>query len=352
MASNASAPATVPGPAEKDLIPPDERFWVRYSPHHEFPLANVTSFVAHVLAFGLILVLAAWIGTGRNHQVPVEAVRLGLTNPGGGGKKHGTGDGPGGAAPQVEAAANQENPSPEPADDRRRPDLEAVRSPEFTQNLDPDAKRFFDRPNPTPSMGAFARLNENVRASFRPGPAPKGRGGSGSGGGQGDGTGTGTGSGSGEGTGRGNLTQREKRMLRWTMLFNTNNGPDYLRQLHGLGAILAIPVKENPEPEYQIVRDLTRTPAQLISEDVTKIQRIYWVDNKAESVRDVMAALGLSIRPSHFVAFMTPQIEDKLFELERKHARGRPEDQINETRFRVRQLGGRYEPEFESISFK
>jgi hypothetical protein len=348
MASN----ATVPGPTQNNLIPPEESFWVRYSPHHEFPLANVTSFVAHVLAFGLILLLVVAIGPGRNHQVPVEAVRLGLG--GGGGTRAGTGEGLAGVPPPVEASANEQNPNTEPSpDDRRRPDLEAVRSPDFTQNLSPDAKRFFDRPNPTPSMSSFARLNDNVRAKFQPrGETPRGRGGSGSGGGQGDGQGTGTGSGKGPGDSRGTLTQREKRMLRWTMRFDTSNGPDSLRQLDGLGAILAIPVKENPNPNYKIVRDLKRRPAQLLDEDVSQIQRIYWVANEAEWVRDVMATLGLSIRPSHFVAFMPPELEDKLFELEKKHARGHSEDQIDETRFRVRQLGSRYEPEFESISFK
>jgi hypothetical protein len=349
MATN----ATVQEPVQNQLVPPDESFWVRYSPHHEFPLANVSSVVLHVLSFGLVLLLVAALGSGRVHQVPVEAVRLGLTNPGGGGKRSGTGTEPGGPPP-VEATNGQENPNNEPpSDDRKRPDLESVRSPDFTQNLNPDAKRFFDRANPTPSMGAFAKLNENARAKFQPrGETPKGRGGSGSGGGQGDGTGTGTGSGSGEGTGRGNLTQREKRMLRWTMKFDASSGPVYLRQLAGLGAILAVPVRENPEPEYQIVRDLTHTPAKLVAEDVTKIQRIYWMDYNAQSVRDVMTTLGLTIRPSHFVAFMPVELEDKLFEMEKKAAHGRTEDQINETIFRVKRLGDHYVPELEKITFK
>jgi hypothetical protein len=200
-------------------------------------------------------------------------------------------------------------------------------------------------------MGNFAKLNENARAKFQPGPAPKGRGGSGSGGGQGDGTGTGTGSGQGEGSGRGNLTQREKRMLRWTMKFDASNGPVYLRQLAGLGAILAIPVRENPEPEYQIVRDLEHKPAKLLAEDVTKIQRIYWVDNNPQSVRDIMTTLGLTNRPSHFVAFMPVELEDHLFEMEKKAAHGRTEDQIQETIFRVKRLGDRYVPELEKITF-
>jgi hypothetical protein len=148
------------------------------------------------------------------------------------------------------------------------------------------------------------------------------------------------------------LTQRQKRMLRWTLHFNTNNGPDYVGQLHGLGAILAIPVQERPEPVYKVVSDLARRPARLLPEDVSKIQRIYWIDNNPQSVGDAMAALGLPLRPSYFVAFLPEEVENRLFELEKAQARGRPEDDIHETRFRVKAVGGRCEVEFVSISFK
>src|SRR5207249_1222703 len=117
------------------------------------------------------------------------------------------------------------------------------------------------------------------------------KGGSGSGGGSGTGRGTGEGSGTGAGS-KATLNQREKRMLRWNMLFTANTGPEYLAQLRGLGAILAIPVKESGhEVEYRIVRDL-RPPAKFLEEDVGKIQQIYWFDEKPNSVRDILNALG------------------------------------------------------------
>jgi hypothetical protein len=339
------------GTGSQTLIPPDETFWLRYSPHHEFPLANVTSFVAHVLAFGLILLLVVAIGPGRAHQVPVEAVRLGLG--GGGGDKRGIGDGPAGGPPAVEASAKQDNPNAEPnTDERRRPDLEAVRSPDLKQDLNPDAKRAVNRPNPAPSMRAFARLNETVRAKIRPRDrASKGGGGAGSNGGKGDGDGPGIGPGRGPGDGK-PLNRRERLMHRLRMHFQVRDGADYLRQLADLGAILAIRVREGSEPDYKIVRDLKHTPAKLVDEDLTKIQQIYWVDEDPESVRQVMATLGLTLRPSHFIAFMPLQLEEKLFEMEKKHSRGKPEDQIKETHFRVKRIGSRYQAEFESISFE
>src|SRR5438552_10612502 len=39
------------------LIPPEEKFWQRYSPHNEAPLSGVTSTVIHVLAIGLLLLI-------------------------------------------------------------------------------------------------------------------------------------------------------------------------------------------------------------------------------------------------------------------------------------------------------
>jgi hypothetical protein len=171
--------------------------------------------------------------------------------------------------------------------------------------------------------------------------APAGTGGTGSGGGKGSGVGTGTGAGTGEGTAQ--MNQRQKRMLRWTMTFDTRNGQDYLKQLRGLGAILAIP-EEGKDGEYEVIRDLSRHPAQPQAEDVRKIQRIFWIDNNPSSVMGMMQALGLNRRPSHFVAFMPEELEQKLFELEHKY-RGLKEEQIHETRFKVNHTARGYEPE-------
>jgi hypothetical protein len=138
-------------------------------------------------------------------------------------------------------------------------------------------------------------------------------------------------------------------MLRWSMVFNTRTGEDYVRQLRGLGAVLAVPVKESPlpkgpPPEYKLVRDLSRLPAQLLDEDLSQINRISWEDKDPRSVQEVMSALGLRLRPSHFKAFMPLKLETKLFELERDH-RGLAEDQIEETKFRIVEKNGRFEPQ-------
>jgi hypothetical protein len=349
-----AAPAADP----RGLVPPDEAFWVRYSPHAEMPLSGVSSFALHALIFGLLLLCAyplSFLFNKPVHQVPVEAVRFDVG--GGGGNLKGEGDGPGGprTRPPEEVGGNETNPQENPSKDPlKQPELDRPRLPELAKQYNPESLRILNQPNPPPNITAFTKLSEDARKALALGPRHdpgKGRGGEGSGGGAGSGRGTGEGNATGEG--KANLTQREKRMLRWTMLFTTENGNDYLKQLRGLGAILAIPVKEaGGERDYKIVRDLSSKPAELLTEDIGKIQRIYWIDDKPGSVAQMMTALGLTIRPSHFVAFMPEKLEDQLFDLEKKAAKGRSEDQIAETRFKVKRVGDRYEPELTHISFK
>jgi hypothetical protein len=201
----------------------------------------------------------------------------------------------------------------------------------------------FERRFPKTDAGAIARLNEALRRrtdGLNPG---RGRGGPGARGERGVGDGPGDGPGRGPGTAP-LLTQREKRMLRWSLLFNTRTGEDYLRQLRGLGAVLAVPVKEGPPAEYMLVRDLSRRPAQLLDENLSQINRISWEDRDPRSVQEIMSALGLRLRPSHFRAFMPEKLEQKLFELERDY-RGLAEDQIEETKFRMIERNGRFEPQ-------
>src|ERR1043166_8396917 len=80
------------------LIPPEEQFWKRYSPHHEAPLSGVTSTILHLLAI-LLLLGVIWLQNKlklaeENRSLPVDPVRLNLTGGGGGsptGKDGGTG---------------------------------------------------------------------------------------------------------------------------------------------------------------------------------------------------------------------------------------------------------------------
>jgi hypothetical protein len=347
-------------PANQPLVPPDENLWKRYSPHGELPLSGAGSLTLHLLVFGLML-LAAWLAYSvfghTNRSLPVEAVRLDLG--GGGGDTHASGTGQGRGQNVEEAGAKTEEAKtiPDASEEIKRPDLPTEIAPKTPFKFDDTAKRYIQR-SETASAAALQKLADaNIRIRLPDG--EEGRKGSGTGKGGGSGSGVGEGVGSGTGPGRANLTQREKRMLRWSMLFNTASGPDYVSQLQGLGAILAIPVREDANGrEYRIIRDMARRPAQLVNEDISQIQRIYWIDDKAQSVRDVLTVLGVPLRtvPSHFVAFMPEELEKKLFDLEKaylaKHNPGRSEDDILETRFRINRTGKGYEPQVIEVKVK
>jgi hypothetical protein len=345
--------------AKQPLVPPDERFWQRYSPHGELPLSGAGSLALHLLIFGLML-LSAWLAyavfSHTTRSLPVEAVRLDLG--GGGGSRHGVGDGPnrGNQPQEVGGDKTQEGAAnPDPVDLEKRPELSVQPAASAPIQFDPVATRLIQQADTASSqaMQKLAKANIRVQLPDRP-PSSYGKGGTGKGGGSGGGEGTGIGDGRGEGTSS-KLTQREKRMLRWSMLFDTRSGRDYLAQLKGLGAILAIPIDSNTNAgnaqnnQYKVIHDLSARPAKLIDKDVSKLNRIYWADDNPQSVRDVMDILGLRLRPKYFVAFMPQELEEKLFKLEKaylnQHHRGCSEDDIEVTKFKMNRTGKGYEPE-------
>jgi len=149
------------------------------------------------------------------------------------------------------------------------------------------------------------------------------------------------------GNGRaGTLAPSQPRALRWTLLFDTRSGSDYADQLQALGAILAIPGQKEP-PEYTLIEDLKKRPVRAEAKDLAQIKRIYWIDRQPESVTGLVRALGLQPVPSHIVAFFPAQLEEKLLQLELKY-RGKREEEIHETRFRIVRSGTGYEPRVES----
>jgi hypothetical protein len=251
----------------------------------------VGSLALHALVVGT-LVLWSWLLWNKFNNwkpsLPITPVHL---QGDGGGQPHGGGNAPG--IGNVEAA------------DQDRPSRQAAAAPAPLQLPDlpkPEARKTesrFERTIVRPqAMGAFDRLAEQAGRTFPPrdpdgrqrGPAKAG---SGSPGGQEPGPGA-------DGPRGKLLTERDKRMLRWSMRFSTQNGADYLSQLKGLGANLAIPVNDGPNPRYRIVRDLSARPARLLDEDLSTANRISWKDVKPDSVAGIMEALGLQgMRPSH-----------------------------------------------------
>ncbi|MFO0844489.1 MAG: hypothetical protein U0797_19180 [Gemmataceae bacterium] len=343
---------------EKPQAPPEERFWKHYSPHGEAPLSVAGSFAAHAIGIGGLILVAVYLAAlfvKPTRSVPVEPVRV-FERPGGGGSRTG-GGGAGGAAAAAkmeDTGTSQEELPRELQEEPRRPALNEAEKSQIAEKFDTESTRFIEQSNSEASK-AFARLSDGVRKKLGAG-QDKGKGGTGTGGGQG--TGQGKGVGDGKGDARMALTKREKRMLRWHMRFTANSGEEYLQQLKGLGAILAFPLGDENDPTFHVVRDL-RPGAKATPEDVAKLNRIYWIDDKPRSVQDILRALRLQLpgMPSRFVAFMPEALEKRLFDMERRYVervlrRRFDEDAIMETTFRCVLTGNGFQPELINVSIR
>ena len=352
--ANSAAP---PAPG---TLPPEEKFWQRYSAHGEAPISMAGAFAAHALGVGGLLLFSIYLASlffDPTRSVPVEPVRLEAAG-GGGGKTGGQGDVKGAARGPEDVDDKDRNPPNSELDDLpKRPLLDPTEMKKVEETFDPDTARYI-RESKHDNAKDFARMNKALLDKVRvrdDNPPAKGKGGTGDGGGSGTGSGTGDGPGVGDGKNRAKLTIREKRMLRWHMRFTAQKGDDYLAQLRALGAILAFEVSESP-PTFKVVREL-RPGGPLLDEDVRGLNRIFWWDREPRSVVDILNALGARIDPlpRRFVAFMPESLEKQLFQMERNYIervmRAKyNEDQIDETNFRVVLTPGGYKPELINVT--
>src|SRR5690349_17229204 len=91
-------PAVGPSPQATPSLPvlPEERFWKRYSPHHEFPLSAVGSFALHFVGGGGLIVAALLLGAyvnAKRSPVPLQVAAI-AGDPGGSNRVDGPDDGP------------------------------------------------------------------------------------------------------------------------------------------------------------------------------------------------------------------------------------------------------------------
>ena len=144
-------------------------------------------------------------------------------------------------------------------------------------------------------------------------------------------------------------SKRQKRLLRWIVVFDTPNAKDYLAQLDALGAILAVP---QPAGGYLVIRNLDKQPASGVCENLDDIHRIFWIDDNQASVSALAQFLRLQPVPPHLVAFFPRYIEDEMARKELAYAHRREED-IKETHFKLAHTAKRgYEIEITSQTSK
>jgi hypothetical protein len=322
-----------------ERLPPEEQFWLRYSPHHEFPLSSATSVALHVLVL-VFLGLAAWVairlGLGYENKPPsVSAVSL---DAGGGGRKDGKPGGVFGGGAALPDDVQMQDPQPALDPNALNRDLKEKVGPAPPVDLQFDKK---GRAMPLVGKDTI-RLLEGLAAD-------QGQKGPGIGGGQGGGNGPGIGGGDGRGKAP---NERQRRVLRWSMKFSTQSGNDYLQQLRdikpGGGAILAVPAGEG---RFEVFRDLSRQPATGKVEDLRTMNRIFWIDDQPESVRNLARAMGIK-SPSSIYAFFPVELENELVRLERVKSGGAKEDDIDETQFEVVRDSNGYRAKCVSVHIK
>jgi hypothetical protein len=328
--------------AQRSLVPPEEQFWHRYSPHHEFPLSSITSFVLHALIIGLLLLIGAvivWTGQDKQND-PVRLGSVRFEGGGGGGSPEGTSeDGPGaarasksedvqpskpgGAAPEVRSdtsSANLQDPSRSPGR------LEVPEVKDGAQARQSTEINFGE-------IGEKARrAQEDIKRQLT-----KGRGGSGSGGGKD--TGKDKGRGSRVGSGKDLAEKRDERQKRWKLNFTTRNPQDYVRQMEFFKATIVIPTAGGG---YAVAVDRGTQLRPPRVQDISTIEGVFWVDDKPESVKRMCAGLGIHEALPWFAAFFPEDFERDLLRKELEF-RGKREEQINETRFNVVSSGGGYQ---------
>jgi hypothetical protein len=133
---------------------------------------------------------------------------------------------------------------------------------------------------------------------------------------------------------------RGARVARWVLHFNTESSQHYLQQLDGLGAEIAFPAAGS---RWQYFFDVSTPRRRSEIRDLGSENRLYWVDEKQQSVGGVAQVLGIPT-PPFMIVFLPVPLEDRMLQLELDY-QGLTEEQILRTDFRVVIRGGMYDVE-------
>jgi len=325
------APVKPPDKQEKRAAPPDEQFWVRYSPHYEMPISWVGSGAVHLLILGLLVLMGIALPflLKDNSSVPIDVVAMN-SGPGG------SGDNGLGTNPGVGASGDAKDILPIEEKDKFGKKVDAdlpnpIGSRPFLENLqDGFAQRVIDENNI--AVKNILNLHKATAHGIHEGLVAKdGKDGE-----------KGKDEGPGKGDGKGTLTIREQRMLRWTMSFDIRNGEDYAKQLSDLGVIIAIEIPDEPD-SVRVYRDLG-PDAKGKATRLKEITRMPWIDGRKESVSALCTYMGIKSEPTRIIAYMTEEMEKNLLKMELKAAGDVEEDKIKETIFKIVKRADKYEP--------
>lgn len=326
--STAAAPTLPKNSPRPPLMPPEEQFWERYSPHYEFPLSTVGSVAMHIGALVLFLaalwLLARMTGSDRNNVTMASMLVLGE-----GDGAAAMGSGGGSPEENVPTAPTATAPTPVMPEKSLDPVVkEELRDIFPTPSNDADAPRIEDLKLPQ----QLQKLNEGLRRKLLDGMRNK----------KGAGPHEGTGASDAAGKGSniiGDPTSSQNRSVRWALNFKTASGKDHLKQLAALKATIVIPFP----PDWKTLKAYKNADQDSPTVEPFRMESmsgVYFVDDSADSAARIANALGLDFNPPAFIAFFPKDIEELLAQKERDF-RGRRESEVFSTEFQVLMRDGK-----------
>ncbi|MBI3409891.1 MAG: hypothetical protein HY040_16250 [Planctomycetes bacterium] len=335
---------------KKPMLPPDERFWQRYSPRHEFPLAGVTSIFAHCFIVGIVALAAFLLMLRReseSQRPPNMDVVLAAEGGPGGGE-------PGSRGDKLDNTEITDKPKMGEASENLPP-------PNDTKLLDAP-KVELDVPSLVPvpidqSVDISKQLNELLTQAKKSATEPKSpptkspggvKNGIGKnpGGANPNGVNGPGGPGPGGPGGGGGATKQQIYAQRWR--FDLAGGPkEHAAKLTAVGVTLGF-FERNNINHFMVVQDLTKRPVHARRDSDKKYFGVVviWSNNKQESVQALARELQLPHAPSAVFMMLPKDREEKMAEVEAAYARaqGRDPNRITETWFDFRLQDGSFEP--------
>jgi hypothetical protein len=318
---------------------PQAQFWKRYSPRHEFSFSSAISIAVHGAVL-LLLLFASYLAVRLKLAEDTKPLLLETLAVQGDPERIASA---GQGGPDQEPAQFQERA---PAPQRDNAEQSRPRKPDSASLLTPKAVEIQIRPrDPSRALESggtsvqtdLADVRRRAQEEFdRVLAREKGDRSAADAGSLGRTGGPGAGP-RGPSGGRAGTIEQIRR-TRWRLILNTEDGRDYLRQLHALGAILVIP---QPDGEFRIIRDLAH-PESGKAEHLKQLPDFYWLDTEPRSKRSLSMALGLQTEPEYFVVFLPKSLENELLKKELQHS-GVGEDRIKETHFQLRWRHDKYD---------
>jgi hypothetical protein len=359
MATAGPSSSTSP---RKPLVPPEERFWKRYSPHYELPLASATALFAHGLIIGVLAIggLAVLFAANLEPTRPANMDTLLVENlglpglPGGDGAPGAPGDPDGDNVPFGPPGGDERQVDSGPPDSDDLPTLPDAGLDKLILQNAPTARDDLGAQLATIGKDAENRSKTpdrpKVTGVAKSGSGTGGSGGKGLKGNRGQG-GTGKPGGGGQMGFGTKATEQEIKARRWQ--FDLSGEPKiHADKIDKTGVILGVPDPKagNMDPRMApllLITDVKRRPAAMMPAGANQFaDAVKWYNTRPESIQGLAQELRLPFVPRCFILLLPKEREAKMAAEEARYAaqKGHDINKITMTLFDFRLQNGTYEP--------